>query len=59
MTDQEHLLCLLWENPSLTQVELSKMMNRFRCMVQILMCELLCEGSPSKNWFQKTVRMDC
>ncbi len=44
LKDREHLLLLLKENPSLTQVELSKMMNRSRRTVQMLMKELSEEG---------------
>ena len=44
LTDREHLLLLLKENPSLTQVELSEMMNRSRRTVQMLMKELSEEG---------------
>ena len=44
LTDREHILLLLKENPSLTQVELSEMMERSRRTVQILMKELLDEG---------------
>lgn len=45
MTDREHILLLLKENPSLTQVELSEMMDKSRRTVQILMKELLDEGT--------------
>ena len=45
MTDREHLLLLLKENPSLTQVELSEMMDKSRRAVQMLMKELLEEGA--------------
>ena len=44
MSDREHLLLLLKENPSLTQAELSEMMNKSRRTVQMLMKELLGEG---------------
>ena len=44
MSDREHLLLLLKENPSLTQAELSEMMNKSRRAVQMLMKELLDEG---------------
>ena len=44
MTDREHILLLLKENPSLTQVELSEMMDKSRRTVQKLMKELLNEG---------------
>ena len=45
MTDREHILLLLKENPSLTQVELSEMMDKSRRTVQMLMKELLDEGT--------------
>ena len=44
MTDREYILLLLKENPSLTQVELSEMMDKSRRTVQMLMKELLDEG---------------
>ncbi len=44
LTDKEHLLLLLKENPSLTQVELSEMMEMSGRTVQVLMKELLDEG---------------
>ena len=44
LTDKEHLLLLLKENPSLTQVELSEMMEMSGGTVQVLMKELLDEG---------------
>ena len=44
MSDREHLLLLLKENPSLTQAELSEMINKSRRAVQMLMKELLDEG---------------
>ena len=44
LTDREHILLLLKENPSLTQVELSEMMEKSRRTVQMLMKELLDEG---------------
>ena len=45
MSDREHILLLLKENPSLTQVELSKMMDKSRRTIQMLMKELLDEGA--------------
>ena len=45
MTDREHILLLLKENPTLTQVELSEMMDKSRRTVQMLMKELLDEGT--------------
>ena len=42
--DRELLLLLIKENPSLTQVELSKMMNRSCRKVQNLMRDLIDEG---------------
>ena len=45
LTDREHILLLLKENPSLTQVELSEMMDKSRRTVQMLMKELLDEGT--------------
>ena len=44
MTDREHILLLLKEKPSLTQVELSEMLEKSRRTVQTLMKELLEEG---------------
>ncbi|MBQ6503968.1 MAG: putative DNA binding domain-containing protein [Flexilinea sp.] len=44
LTDREHILLLLKENPSLTQVELSEMMNISRRSVQMLMKDLIDEG---------------
>ena len=44
LTNREHILLLLKENPSLTQAELSGMMNKSRRAVQMLMKELLDEG---------------
>ena len=45
MTDREHILLLLKENPLLTQMELSEMMEKSRRAVQMLMKELLDEGA--------------
>ena len=39
ITDREHILLLLKENPSLTQVEISEMMNKSRRAIQMLMKE--------------------
>lgn len=44
ITDREHILLLLKENPSLTQVEISEMMNKSRRAIQMLMKELIAEG---------------
>jgi putative uncharacterized protein (fragment) len=44
ITDREHILLLLKENPSLTQVEISEMMNKSRGAIQMLMKELIDEG---------------
>lgn len=54
MSDREHLLLLLKENPSLTQAELSAMMNKSRRTVQILMKELLDEGVIERIESKKT-----
>jgi len=54
MSDREHLLLLLKENPSLTQAELSEMMNKSRRAVQILMKELLDEGVIERIGSKKT-----
>ena len=54
MTDREHLLLLLKENPSLTQVELSEMMDKSRRAVQMLMKELLEEGAIERIGSKKT-----
>ena len=45
MTDREYILPLLKENSSLMQVELSEMMDKSRRTVQMLMKELLDEGT--------------
>ena len=42
--DREYILMLLKENPSLTQVEISKLLNKSRRTVQMLMKELIEEG---------------
>ena len=44
MTDREHILLLLRENPSLTQVELSEIMKKSRRTIQMLMKKLTDEG---------------
>ena len=44
ITDREHILLLLKENPLLTQVEISEMMNKSRRAIQMLMKELIAEG---------------
>ena len=44
ITDREHILLLLKENPSLTQVEISEMMNKSRRAIQMWMKELIAEG---------------
>ena len=54
MSDREHLLLLLKENPSLTQAELSAMMNKSRRAVQMLMKELLDEGVIERIGSKKT-----
>ena len=54
MSDREHLLLLLKENPSLTQVELSEMMNKSRRAIQMLMKELLDEGVIERTGSKKT-----
>ena len=54
MSDREHLLLLLKENPSLTQAELSEMMNKSRRAVQMLMKELLDEGVIERIGSKKT-----
>ena len=54
MSDREHLLLLLKENPSLTQVELSEMMNKSRRAVQMLMKALLDEGAIERTGSKKT-----
>ena len=55
MTDREYLLLLLKENPSLTQVELSEMMDKSRRTVQMLMKELLDEGAIERIGSKKKV----
>ena len=54
MSDREHLLLLLKENPSLTQVELSEMMNKSRRAIQMLMKELLDERVIERTGSKKT-----
>ena len=54
MSDREHLLLLLKENPSLTQTELSEMMNKSRRAVQMLMKDLLDEGVIERIGSKKT-----
>ena len=54
MTDREHILLLIKENPSLTQVELSAMMDKSRRAVQMLMKELLDEGLIERIGSRKT-----
>lgn len=54
MSGREHLLLLLKENPSLTQAELSEMMNKSRRAVQMLMKELLDEGVIERIGSKKT-----
>ena len=44
ITDREYILLLLKENPSLTQVEISEMMNKSRRAIQMWMKELIAEG---------------
>lgn len=43
-----------WRNPSLTQVEISEMMDRSRGTVQMLMKELLDEGVIERIGSKKT-----
>ncbi|MBQ6493643.1 MAG: winged helix-turn-helix transcriptional regulator [Erysipelotrichaceae bacterium] len=45
---------LIKENPSLTQVELSEMMNKSRRTIQMLMKELLDEGTIERIGSRKT-----
>ena len=54
MTDREYILLLLKENPSLTQAELSEMMNKSRRAVQMLMKELIDEGVIERIGSKKT-----
>lgn len=54
MSDREHLLLLIKENPSLTQAELSDMMNKSRRTIQMLMKELLDEGVIERIGSKKT-----
>ena len=49
ITDRNHILLLIKENPSLTQVELSAMMDKSRRAVQIPVKELLDEGEIGMN----------
>ena len=44
MTDREYLLLIIRENPSITQTELSAMMNKSRRTIQMLMKQLIDEG---------------
>ena len=53
ISDREYILLLLKENPSLTQIELSEMMDKSRRTIQMLMKELLEEGTIERigsNW---------
>ena len=44
LTERDHLLLLLRENPSITQTELATMMNKSRRYVQTMMKQLIDEG---------------
>ncbi len=44
LTERDHLLLLLRENPSITQTELASMMNKSRRYVQTMMKQLIDEG---------------
>ncbi len=44
LTERDHLLLLLRENPSMTQTELATMMNKSRRYVQTMMKQLIDEG---------------
>ena len=59
ITDREHILLLLKENPSLTQVEISEMMNKSRRAIQMLMKELIAEGVIERIGSKKNGLMDC
>ena len=53
MTDREYVLLLLKENPSLTQIELSEMMDKSRRTIQALMKEHLDEGVIERSGSKK------
>lgn len=54
MPDKEHLLLLLKENPSLTQVELAEMMDKSRRTIQKIIKYLVEEGLIERIGFKKT-----
>ena len=45
VSNREHILLLLKENPSITQVQLSEMLGKSRRAVQMLMKQLLEDGA--------------
>ena len=54
LSDKEHLLLLLKENPSLTQVELAEMMDKSRRTIQEIIKHLLEEGLIERIGSKKT-----
>lgn len=54
LSDKEHLLLLLKENPSLTQVELAEMMDKSRRTIQDIIKRLLEEGLIERIGSKKT-----
>ncbi len=54
LSDKEHLLLLLKENPSLTQVELAEMMDKSRRTIQGIIKQLLEEGLIERIGSKKT-----
>lgn len=54
MPDKEHLLLLLKENPSLTQVELAEMMDKSRRTIQKIIKHLVEEGLIERVGSKKT-----
>ena len=63
MSDREYLLLILKENPSLTQMEIARIMNKSRRSVQMLMKELINEGViervGSKKWEPGMLKAEC
>ena len=54
LSDKEHLLLLLKENPSLTQVDLAEMMDKSRRTIQEIIKHLLEEGLLERIGSKKT-----
>lgn len=54
MPDKEHLLLLLKENPSLTQVEFAEMMDKLRRTIQKIIKHLVEKGLIERAGSKKT-----